>query len=119
IHHRRSIRLRGYDYSRPGAYYVTICAFNKKCIFGEVVEHQMHENDCGDVVRQQWLESARIRKEIELDAFIVMPNHMHGILWILGPRGEHALMKSGFAEPLDRIPKTVPRSNGVIPGRRA
>jgi REP element-mobilizing transposase RayT len=110
IHHRRSIRLRNYDYSWPGAYYVTICAFNKSCIFGQVVEHQMHENECGHIVREQWLESGRIRKEIELDAFIVMPNHMHGILWILGPRGEHVLMKSGFVLPLDRMPKDTPRA---------
>lgn len=118
IHHRRSIRLRDYDYSRPGAYYVTICAFNKNCFFGQVVEHQMHENECGHIVREQWLESAKIRKEIELDTFIVMPNHMHGILWVLGPRGEHALMKSGFVERLDRMPKALPRPNGVIPAMR-
>jgi REP element-mobilizing transposase RayT len=91
VHHRRSIRLPGYDYSLPGAYYVTLCAFRKKCLFGSVVGGQMQENEWGRTVREQWLDSARVRRELELDAFIVMPNHLHGILWILGPKGEHVL----------------------------
>ena len=118
IHHRRSIRLRNHDYSWPGAYYVTICAFDKACVFGHVVGHQMHEHECGHVVREQWFESAWKRKEIELDAFMVMPNHMHGLLWILGPRGEHVLMKSGFVLPLERMPKAPPRSQAVSPAMR-
>ena len=87
IHHRRSIRLRGYEYSLPGAYYVTLCAFGKQRIFGQVIDDQMQENDCGKIVRQQWFESAQIRQNLDLDAFIVMPNHLHGILWIVGPNG--------------------------------
>jgi REP element-mobilizing transposase RayT len=51
----------------------------------------MHENECGKIVRQQWFESARIRQELELDAFTVMPNHLHGILWIVGPNGRLGL----------------------------
>ena len=58
IHHRRSIRLQGYDYSSPGAYYVTLCSFGKQCIFGQVVDDQMPENECGRIVRGQWFESA-------------------------------------------------------------
>jgi hypothetical protein len=87
IHHRRSIRLRGYDYSSPGAYYVTLCAFRKECMFGRLVDDQMQENECGKIVREEWFESARIRRELELGAFTVMPNHLHGILWIVGPNG--------------------------------
>jgi putative transposase len=100
VHHRRSIRLHGYDYASPGAYFVTLCAFNKKCIFGRVVGDRMDENDCGKIAREQWLESAQIRQEFALDEFIVMPNHLHGILWILGPKGERVLMNSGFAQPI-------------------
>ncbi len=85
VHHRRSIRLTHYDYSLPGAYFVTICAFRKRCVFGTVVGDQMRENDCGRIVREQWLDTVRIRPQIELDAFTVMPNHLHGVLWILGP----------------------------------
>jgi len=87
IHHRRSIRLKGYDYSSPGAYYVTLCSLGKQCIFGRVLNDQMQENECGKIVRKQWFESAQTRRELELDAFTVMPNHLHGILWIVGPNG--------------------------------
>jgi REP element-mobilizing transposase RayT len=97
IHHRGSIRLQGYDYSSPGAYYVTLCSFGKQCIFGRVVDDQMQENECGKIVRQQWFESAEIRKEIELDAFTVMPNHLHGILWIVGPDGVRPGANMDFA----------------------
>ncbi len=115
IHRRRSIRLHGYDYSLPGAYYLTLCAFKKQCIFGRVVEDQIYENDCGKIAREQWFESAQIRREFELDAFIVMPNHLHGILWILGPKGEHVLVNSGLAQPLDRVPGVRPLGNNRIP----
>ena len=100
IHHRRSIRLPGYDYALPGAYFVTLCAFNRRCIFGRVVEDRMYENDCGKLAREQWFESAQIRQEFALDAFIVMPNHLHGILWILGRKRERLLMGSRFAPPI-------------------
>jgi hypothetical protein len=81
IHQRRSMWLRGYDYSSPGAYYVTLCSFGKGCIFGRVVDDQMQENECSAIVREQWFASAQIRRELELDAFTVMPNHLPGILW--------------------------------------
>ena len=119
LHHRRSIRLTHYDYSLPGAYFVTICAFGKLCIFGQVVSDQMRENDCGRIVREQWLDTVRIRPQIELDAFTVMPNHLHGILWILGPKGEHILWNSGYVIPDAVGPKSL-RPNvgleGVGPG---
>jgi hypothetical protein len=87
IHHHHSIRLTHYDYALPGAYFVTLRAFNRNCIFGHVVEDRMEENDCGRFAREQWLESASIRRELELDAFIVMPNHLQGILWVFGAEG--------------------------------
>jgi len=99
IHHRRSIRLRGYDYSSPGAYYVTLCSFRKQCIFGRVVADQMQENECGKIVREEWFESARIRRQLELDAFTVMPNHLHGILWIVGPSGARPQMGAARMGP--------------------
>jgi putative transposase len=79
---RRSIRLKGYDYSSAGAYFVTICARNRACIFGEAVEAEMRLNELGGIVRDEWFRSAAIRKEIALyhDELIVMPNHLHGIV---------------------------------------
>ncbi|MBW2091174.1 MAG: transposase, partial [Deltaproteobacteria bacterium] len=82
-HHRRSIRLEGYDYSRPGAYYVTIVTRNRECLFGEVVDGKMVLNDAGEIVRDEWMKTAEIRPEIHLDEFIVMPNHVHGIIFIV------------------------------------
>ncbi len=82
-HQRRSIRLKDYDYSQAGAYFVTICTHNKECIFGNVVNGEMVLNKCGKVVQEELDRSADIRREVELDAFIVMPNHIHGIVVIV------------------------------------
>jgi putative transposase len=87
VHHRRSIRLREFDYSQPGAYFVTLCASNKECLFGQVVDGQMRMNAIGEIVHEEWFRSGRIRLEIELDAFVVMPNHIHGIVRIVGAHG--------------------------------
>ncbi len=81
-HHRRSIRLPNYDYSRSGIYFVTICTHQKQCLFGEIDRGKMFLNQIGNIVRQEWLKSARIRKEIELDKYVIMPNHLHGIVII-------------------------------------
>ena len=81
-HHRRSVRLNGYDYSGPGAYYVTICAWNRECIFGEIMDGKMQLNEFGNIVQKEWLNTGHIRPNIELDEFVIMPNHFHGILVI-------------------------------------
>jgi putative transposase len=79
-HHRRSIRLPNYEYSQPGAYYVTIVAWHRECVFGEVVNGEMRLNKFGEIVQWEWLELPKRLLYIELGAFIVMPNHFHGIL---------------------------------------
>lgn len=76
--------MSGYDYSQEGMYFVTICAHGRECVFGEVVDDNMRLNDCGQIARQEWENSAEIRNEITLDTFIVMPNHIHGIVIING-----------------------------------
>lgn len=78
--HRRSIRLPNYDYSQPGAYYVTIITWHRECIFGEVVDGEMMLNNAGEIVYWEWLELPKRLRFIELGAFVVMPNHLHGIL---------------------------------------
>ena len=84
IHHRRSIRLPGYDYSRAGAYFITICTQGRKCLFGDVAGGKMVLNEYGTIVANEWENTARIRDEIELDEWVVMPNHFHGIVLITG-----------------------------------
>jgi REP element-mobilizing transposase RayT len=82
-HHRRSIRLRGYDYASQGVYFVTLCTAGRAALFGEVRDGEMVLNPLGEIVCAEWLASADIRREIVLDAFVVMPNHMHGIIAIV------------------------------------
>lgn len=81
-HHRRSIRLQGYDYSQTGIYFVTICTHQRQCLFGEIRNGKMILNQIGKIVTQEWLKSAEIRQEITLDEWIIMPNHLHGIVVI-------------------------------------
>ncbi|MGH7601113.1 MAG: transposase [bacterium] len=87
IHHRRSIRLKGYDYSQAGAYFITICTHDRECIFGEIRDGQMQLNEIGKIVEAEWLKTVEIRDNVELDAFVVMPNHVHGIIIITGNAG--------------------------------
>lgn len=81
-HHRRSIRLKGYDYSQAGAYYFTIVAQHRACLFGNVVNGEMNLNDAGEMLWAQWEALPERFPHVELDEFIVMPNHGHGILVI-------------------------------------
>jgi len=82
---RKSIRLAGYDYSRPGAYFVTVSTRRQEPLFGEVIDGGMRLNALGEIVREEWFRSAQMRCEIELqpDEFVVMPNHIHGIVRIV------------------------------------
>ena len=81
-HKRRSIRLKGYDYSRPGAYFVTLVTWHREKIFGEVIDGEMFLNKIGLIVHDEWMNIESIRKEISLDEYILMPNHLHAIVWI-------------------------------------
>ena len=85
IHHRRSIRLKGKDYREVGAYFVTIVVFQHEEIFGEILNGEMICNDLGHIVREEWFKTAQLRSNVELyeDEFVVMPNHVHGIIWIV------------------------------------
>jgi putative transposase len=83
-HHRRSIRLQGYDYTRPGAYFVTIVTQGRACLFGEVMAGEMRMNDAGRMVHHVWDELALFYEGVQTDAFIVMPNHVHGIIILTG-----------------------------------
>jgi len=82
IHHRRSIRLRNYDYGQFGYYYVTICIHEKRHLLGEIVDSQMHLSEMGAIVELEWKRSEVIRNEIIIHDFVVMPNHLHGIVQI-------------------------------------
>jgi REP element-mobilizing transposase RayT len=82
IHHRRSIRLKGYDYSQEGWYFVTICVHNREWLFGDIINGKIILNDAGKMVETEWLNLKTRFLNIELGEFVVMPNHFHGILEI-------------------------------------
>ena len=86
-HHRRSIRLKGYDYTSEGGYFITLVTHERQNLFGVVENDEMHLNPRGGIARDEWFRTAQLRPYIELfeEEFIVMPNHIHGIIWITDP----------------------------------
>ena len=82
IHQRRSIRLKNYDYSQAGAYFLTICVNHRECLFGAVEDNDMQFTEIGNIVVRCWQQIPDHCPNIELDAYVVMPNHIHGILVI-------------------------------------
>jgi len=81
-HGRSSLRLKDYDCSRPGAYFVTIPTRNRECLFGEVHAGSVALNAFGAIIRDCWGELPGRYPAVELDAFVVMPSHVHGIIWL-------------------------------------
>ncbi len=104
--HRRSIRLKNFDYSSPGAYFVTICAYNRQKLFGDILDGQMILNEPGEYAKSCWLAIPEHYPDIKLDGWVVMPDHIHGIIWI---------MKSGDNFQIqNRFQHIIPHSIGCI-----
>jgi REP element-mobilizing transposase RayT len=88
-HHRRSIRLKGYDYASKGAYYVTIVIYGRECLFGEIIDNEMYLSTYGEIVQKSWNEIPVRFPNVEMGAFVIMPNHVHGIIVVtVERRGE-------------------------------
>lgn len=98
-HERRSHRLSSHDYTQSGACFVTICAAGYRPLFGKVRADHMVLSAFGQIVQAEWLVSSSIRREIQLDAFVVMPNHIHGIVWIAGHGGSGPERADGNTHP--------------------
>lgn len=81
-HHRRSIRVKGYDYSSEGAYYVTMVTYQRDCLFGEIINEEMVLSEFGKIANECWREIPKHFPNVELGAYVVMPNHVHGIIII-------------------------------------
>ena len=99
-HLRRSIRLRGYDYALAGAYFVSIVTQDRACLLGEVVEGAMRSNDAGQMVRAVWDELPVFYPGVNIDQIVVMPNHIHGIIILVGaaPRGRPDIGSDGVPD---------------------
>ena len=87
IHHRRSIRLKGYDYSQAGLYFITLCTQNRLHLFGEIINDVRGTTICalntyGQIAEREWIRTSEMRPDIHLDVFVIMPNHIHGIIEI-------------------------------------
>ena len=129
---RKSIRLQGYDYSRAGAYFITICSYEKEMIFGRVVGDRIDLSDLGVIVYEELIRSTEIRSEIDLDEHEIMPNHIHAIVLITdsgivgatggaptkvaGPRPKSlGSFASGYKSAVtQRCNKTYPQSSRTI-----
>ena len=104
-HKRRSIRLKGYNYAAEGLYFVTLCCQNRVSYFGSIRNGEMHLNELGKIVAEEWTKTESIRDNIKLHEFIIMPNHMHGIIEILFQKGDEKLagQKALFKSPSQTI----------------
>jgi REP element-mobilizing transposase RayT len=112
-HHRRSVRFRGSDYQSAGAYFITICAEHHRPFFGHIEDGVMKSNWVGKIVEQEWLRTSEVRPEIELDEYMVMPNHFHAIVLVTQPVGAHGCVPSASdteETPHKNVPKRRPRS---------
>ena len=107
-HHRRSIRIPGYDYSQNGCYYVTICVQNREWMFGDVMDGKMKLNEYGKIVAENWTEIRYHFDHIELDKYIIMPNHMHSVIIINDEN-----RKGEITSPLQEI-KNYPTLGQII-----
>jgi len=107
-HHRRSIRLKGYDYTSAGGYFVTIVTYHRECLFGEIVNGGMQLSEYGKIADEYWRDIPNHFPNVKLGAYVVMPNHVHGIILIHDGRD----MRSHV--PTETFGKPVSGSLGTI-----
>lgn len=90
IHHRRSVRLVGYDYSWAGAYSITICTHRRRHLLGKVMDGNVRLTPWGQIVERCWRDLPSHYPNVNVDAFVVMPNHLHGIVILIAPEGDES-----------------------------
>lgn len=103
IHHRRSIRLKGYNYSKHGAYFVTLCSWQRECLFGEIDDRKMHLNEIGLIVNDTGSWQGKHYPYLGLMDFVIMPNRFHGILLFDRSMGGSRTAPTERIKPLGRI----------------
>jgi putative transposase len=113
--HRRSIRLPGWDYTRTGAYFVTIVTYQRETLFGAIVDGEMVLSESGRIVAEEWERTAVVRPYVRLDEFVVMPNHIHGILVITDEHGRGTATRRGMAPPCPYVGKFGKPIAGSLP----
>jgi putative transposase len=113
-HHRRSIRLKGYDYSQEGAYYVTIVTQHRFCLFGDVVNDEMRLSDAGRMIKSEWIGLPKRFPNVELDEFVLMPNHTHGII-VITDKMDGTRRATTRVAPTDANPDWNSVGAGLVP----
>ena len=116
IHYRRSIRLPGYDYSSAGAYFVTIVTWQRDCLFGDVVNGEMVLNDLGQIADECWRAIPEHFSNVELGAYIIMPNHAHGIIVIQAEELHNEVGAQHCSAPTTLATNENPHKINVKPG---
>lgn len=119
-HHRRSIRLKGYDYSQLGAYFVTVVTQDRACLFGAVANGEMQLNNAGQIAKAAWADLPARFPSVCLDAFMVMPNHVHGVIVVgaqfIAPRKAPQMDVGGDDDGVDAPAQFIaPRKALLIP----
>ncbi len=103
-HSRESLRLRGWDYTSSAMYFVTICTQRGKALFGEIVDERLQMNVCGRIVDECWQWLADQYAFVSLDNYVIMPNHLHGVIWLqAGRRGGSRTAPTLRIKPLGRL----------------
>ena len=112
--HRRSIRLKGHDYSDDGLYFITICTKDRHCYFGRVIDGKMVLNEKGQIVKNEWLNTANVRQgDVILHEYVVMPNHFHAIVEICRG-GVRNSIDNGVCDSKDRGVRSPSKTLGAI-----
>jgi len=104
VHHRRSIRLRGHDYSQGGMYFVTICCHDRQALFGEIVDGDMVLNKAGQAVVDSWDWLSKQHEHVRLNEFVIMPNHVHAIIEVVGAQCPAKNVGAQFIAPVFSAP---------------
>ena len=112
-HHRKSIRLKEFDYTQAGWYYFTIVVQDRECLLGEIENGKIILNNCGEIIEAAWLKIPELRPYVELDDFIIMPNHFHGILIINENSNDSKVRVTDSVTPTKEIEPVAPTKDAL------
>lgn len=104
---RRLLRLGDWDYTRPGAYFITLVAHHNICRFGEIIDGDLRLNTTGKIILEEWERTSEIRREVDLDAYILMPNHLHAIVVLEETTQFHQMIKDNPHLSFSRSPRSL------------
>lgn len=112
-HRRRSIRLKEYDYALPGAYFITLVAYKRSHLFGSITNETMNLNNFGNIAQTCWHEIPNHFSNVQLDEFIIMPNHIHGIIMIV-EESTKSVKVTGKTSKSSEIQRKASRGNACV-----